>query len=228
MHRLTPILVLLLALPAHAQDSRTTPDVVVTLGDAILQRTPDRAFISAGVETRGPNPKEAQRQNSEAMAAVLARLLASKIPKESIRTLGYDIQQEFDYVQGKQVPRDFLARNSVEVRIDDIARVGEILDAVVQAGANSVSGVRFDLADRSAVEREALRLAVADARARADAAAAGAGRAIDRIVRIEESRGEPILARPFLRTMAEQVSVPAIEPGLIEVHARVALTVALK
>ena len=65
-----------------------------------------------------------------------------------------------------------------------------MLDAVVQAGATSIGGVRFDLKDRAGAEREALRLAVADARARAEAAAAGAGRTIDRVLRIDDTRRE--------------------------------------
>jgi len=86
------------------------------------------------------------------------------------------------------VPREFAARSTIEVRVDEIARLGELLDAAVQGGATSVSGVRFDVKDREAAERDALRLAVADARARAEAGAAGAGRVVDRIVRIEDNR----------------------------------------
>ena len=108
--------------------------------------------------------------------------------KDAIRTLGYDLEQEFDFTQGRRVPREFVARNAIEVRVDEIARVGELLDVVVQGGATSVSGVRFDIQDREKVERDALRLAVVDARSRAEAAAAGAGRAIDRIIKIEDAR----------------------------------------
>src|SRR5207248_4760075 len=97
---------------------------------------------------------------------------------DAIRTIGIDLQQEFDFPQGRRVAREFVARNTIEVRVDDLARVGDVLDVAVQAGAAATSGVRFDLRDRSGAEREALRLAVADARARADAAAAGTGRSI--------------------------------------------------
>ena len=192
MSRLTIALLLLLPMSASAQEAVSPVPVVVTVGQATLTRAPDLAFVTASVETRAANPRDAQRLNAETIAAVLAKLAAARIPKDALRTLGYDIQQQFDYVQGKQVPRGYLARNSVEVKIDDVARVGEMLDVVVQAGANGVGGVRFDIKDRDAAEREALRMAVADARARADAAASGAGRTIDRVLRIEESRdGQP-------------------------------------
>src|SRR5258705_8331993 len=179
MHTLILFGFLLLASPLAAQQRDALPDVVVTSGEATMKRAPDRAFVTVTVETRAKSPREAQRLNAEGMAAVQQRLTEARIPRDAIRTLGYDLQQEFDFAGGKRTPRDFVARNAIEVRVDEIARVGELLDVAVQGGATSVSGVRFDLQDREKVEREALRLAVVDARARAEAAAAGAGRAID-------------------------------------------------
>src|SRR4029077_16422802 len=116
------------------------------------------------------------------------------IAKDAVRTTGYSIQQEFDYTNGRRIPREYLARNGVEIRVDTIDRTGEILDLVVQGGATSVVGIRFDLKDRVAVERDALRHAVEDARARADAMAAGAGRTVDRVLRIDDSRQPRIIA----------------------------------
>jgi len=92
-----------------------------------------------------------------------------------VRTLGYELEQEFDFLQGRRVPREFAARSTIEVRVDEIARLGELLDAAVQGGATSVSGVRFDVKDREAAERDGARLAVAThARVRTGAAGADA------------------------------------------------------
>jgi uncharacterized protein YggE len=227
------IVIAALASAVQAQEP-AVPQVpsVVTVGDAIVSRAPDRVFVVVSVETRAKSPRDAQRMNAEAMTDVQQRLAQARIPREAIRTTGYNLQQEFDFVQGRRVPREFAARNGVEVRLDDVTRTGEILDAVVQSGATSVSGIRFDLQDRAGAEREALRLAVADARARAEAAASGAGRSIDRILRIEDSRDTPIgPPRPmmtFARAGAEAAPQTPVEPGLIEIHARVTLTASLK
>lgn len=206
------------------------PPVIVTAGDAIVRRAPDVALVTLAVETRAKSPRDAQRQNADAMAAVQQRLAQARVPKEAIRTLGYTLEQEFDVVQGRRVPREFVVRNAVDVRADDLSRVGELVDAVVQGGATSIAGVRFDLRDRAAVEREALRLAVVDARSRAEAAAAGAGRALDKILRIDDTRERPIAPlRPMMgiaRT-AEGATTP-VEPGEIEIRARVTLTVSMK
>ena len=77
------------------------------------------------------------------MTAVQARVTGLGIPKDAVRTLGYNIQQEFDYVNGRRVPRGYIARNALEVRVDALERLGELLDAVVQAGATSMSAA-FD------------------------------------------------------------------------------------
>jgi uncharacterized protein len=219
-------------IPAAAQEPSTPPvPSIVTTGEAVVRRAPDRAFLVAAVETRARDPKEAQSQNAKAMSAVQARVGSAGIPKDAVRTLGYNIQQEFDFTNGRRVPRGYVARNAVEVRVDALETLGELLDAVVQAGATAISGVRFDLRDRAAVEREALRLAVADARARAEAAASGVGRNIDRVLRIDDTRRE--VARPVPMTMmareaAQADALTPIEAGEIEIHAQATLTVSIK
>jgi uncharacterized protein len=129
------------------------------------------------------------------------------------------------------VTRGYVARNTVEVRVDAIDRVGEILEATVSSGATSVGGIRFDMKDRGKLEREALRMAVSDARARAEAAAAGAGRSIDRIVRIDEQgvvMPPPIAMGGVLLREAAQAAAPPISSGQIELRAHVTLTAILK
>src|SRR5690606_38613263 len=128
--------------------------------------------------------------------------------------------------------RAYVARNTIEVRVDEITRVGDVLGAAVGSGATSVGSLRFGLKDRDAAEREALRLAVADARARAEAAASGAGVQIARIERIEEHRvSAPEPPRPMMRMTAESVASepgPPITPGTIEIRSMVTLTVAIR
>jgi uncharacterized protein YggE len=115
--------------------------------------------------------------------------------------------------------------------VDDVNKIGDILDRVVGAGATTVSGIRFDVKNRDALERNALRAAVADARARAEAAAAGAGTSIEKVVRIEEQR---MTIRPPTPLMMEMRSAEAVQaktpiaPGEIEIRAMVTLTATLR
>jgi uncharacterized protein len=222
---------------ASAQDVATTtaapgPPVIVTTGEAVLQRAPDRAWVTISAESHARTPEEAQRANTAAMSAVNARLKASAVAADAIQTVGYNLQPEYDYANGKQTLRDYLARNEVQVRVDALDRVGQVIGAAVESGATNVSGIRFDVKDRDAAEREAMSRAVADAVARAQAAAAGARVAVDRVLRIEEQREfVPPQPRP-MAMMARQsadasASVP-IEAGQIEIRARVVVTVGIK
>ena len=221
------------AAPVASAQSTASEPVVVVSGEGLVKAAPDQAWVTLAVESRSKNPQAAQTQNAEAMSAVQQRLVAAGIPKDAIRTLSYDLHLESDWVNGRQVPRGYVARNTIEVRLDDITRVGEIIDLAITSGANSVHGVRFDLKQRDALEREALKQATADARARAEAAAAGAGASIGRVVKIEEpSRGYPIPPPvPMMRAEAAQdgraVATPVVAAE-IEIRATVMLTATLK
>lgn len=223
----------LLTVSAAAQDA--TPmqiPSIVTTGEATVKRAPDQAFVTVAVETRARNPRDAQRANADAMTAVQQKLTEIGIPKDAVRTTGYNVQQEFDYSGGRRTPRDYVARNGIEVRLDAVERVGEVLDVTVAAGATSISGVRFDVKDRAGAEREALRQAVVDARGRAEALAAGAGRTIDRILRIDDAprqfRPVPQMMAARAGAMADAAAPTPIETGMIEIRAEITLTVAIK
>jgi uncharacterized protein YggE len=229
---------LLLAAPgvqatARAQGTSATPaaeqNVIVTAGEGLVTTAPDRAFVSISAETRAKLPKAAQQQNAQAMTAVQERLKAAGISGDAVRTLTLDLQPEFDYNDGKQTLRGYVARNTIEVRVDAIEKVGEVVDAAVTSGATSVSNIRFDLKDRQSVQQRALAEAVADARARAEALAKAAGVSINRIVRIEDQSDSyaPPPPRPMaqFRMAAADAAQTPVAPGQLDIRARVVLTV---
>jgi len=226
-------LVLALAAPLAAQQAPPAPPVIVTTGEGLVKQAPDRAWVSIAAESRARTAQEAQRLNTDAMTAVVEKIKAAGVPADAIQTAGYNLQPEFDYQNGKQTLRGYVARNQVQVRVDVLAKTGEVITAAVATGATNVSGVRFDLKDRDTHEREALRLAVQDARRRADYAARGAGVTIDRVVRIEEQRDMSDGPRPMALRMEMQLAekgpaaVP-LEAGEIEVRSRVTLTVSIR
>lgn len=223
-------MLLMPGLGAHAQQAPQA-DVIVTSGQGVIQATPDRAWITVSAETRGANPREAQRRNAEAMRPVQDALRNARIPADAIRTAGYDLQQEVDFVNNKRVVRGYVARNAIEIRVDDVARLGELLELAVGQGATNVGGLRFDLKDQAKLERDALRLAVADARAKAEAAAAGAGRTLDRVLRVDEGGAAPAPPMPMFRAAAAQMATadaPPISAGQIEIRAQATVTSALK
>jgi hypothetical protein len=225
------VLALATPVPALAQDAQPIP-VIVTTGQGEVKMAPDRAWVAIVAESRSKDPKEAQGLNVAAMTAVMAKLKGMNLGTDAIRTTTYELHPEFDYANGRQTLRGYLARNAIEVRVDEIGRVGDVLGAAIGSGATRVGGLRFGLEDQDAAEREALRLAVQDARARADAAASGAGVQIVRVQRIEEQRMISPPPRPMMRQMATESltadAAPPITPGTIEIRSTVTMTLAIK
>ena len=209
------------------------PPVIVTSGEGVVRLAPDRAWVTIAAEARDRSPQAAQTANAQAMTAFIAQIKAAGVPADAIQTSGYTLQPEFDYANGRQTLRDYVARNAVQVRVDALPKLGEILTAAVGTGATNVSGVRFDLKNREAVERQALTEAVRDARARADAIAAGAGVQIERVIRIDENRQSVVRPTDAFAPRAAMVvggaapQVP-IESGEIEIHAQVTLTAQIR
>jgi uncharacterized protein len=207
----------------------TEPPQLIVTGEGVVKATPDQAWISIGAESRSKISKDAQQRNAEAMTAVLQKIAAFGIPKDAIKTTALDLQMEFDYANGKQTPRGYVARNTVEVRVDDLSTLGDVLDAVVGSGATMIHGLRFDVKQREQIEAAALQSAVKNAMAKSQAIALGANRAFDRVLKIEElsGGGEPV---PMMRqyAMAKADASTPVAAGEIEIRAQVRLTVAIK
>ncbi len=229
---LTATALLLLAAPVAAQPPGPPgPPAVVTNGHGIVERAPDRAVVVIATETRAVKPADAQQQNAAAMTKVQEAVKRAGIPADAVHTVGLSLQEEVEWSNGKRTSRGYLVANSIEVKVDDLTALGGLLDAAVAAGATDVGNVRFDLRDRPAAEREALRLAVADARARADAAAAGAGMRVAGILRIEDGGVEHVRPMPVMAMRANAGPVAAPTPvaaGQIAIEASVTVTAALE
>lgn len=220
----------LVASPATGQNRVGEPScpTVTTAGENIVRVAPDRATLTLTSEARAREPERAREQSAAAMTAVLAKLKALGVAADSMRTLRVELHPEFDFADGERTRRGYVAANTIAVRLDNLSRVGIVIDAAVQAGANVVTGVAFELSDREQRERDALKQAVANARARADAAAIGAGRSIEEIIRIVEQNQSHQPPIPLMMTArAEQASTPII-PGLIEIRAAVTLTACMR
>jgi uncharacterized protein YggE len=236
MTRLLPVVMFLLAAvsPSFAQETALGPATVVTLGEGVVRMPADRAVITLASEVRAPTAAESQDKGNAQMKAVQAAVAALKLTGGQVATTGLMLSPDYVYANNQQTQRGFIARHTITIRFDDVSRAGETVAAAIGAGANNVSGVRFDRRDRRTLEQEALKLAVQDARARADALAAGAGRVVDRIVRIAEEQAASLApgVQPVLRggtvSAAVALSEAPIAQGDVEVRARVVLTATVK
>jgi uncharacterized protein YggE len=219
------------AAPASAQQvTPPSPPVIVTHGEAVVKRAPDQAWVSIAAETRASTAAEAQRLAADAMTAVQTAVSRAGIPGSAIRTTRYSLQPDMEYSGGRSRVRGYIARNQIEVRVDDLSKLSGVLDASGGSGATQISGPRFDVRDRPIVEREALKLAVQDALARARAIASGAGADLGAIVRIDEERQmEGPMPMYRVASAGADATIPTpVSPGDLEIRAQVMLTVAMR
>ena len=195
----------------------------------------DRVTVTLASETRGETAAEAQNRGNVLMKAIQSAVGDLKLAGGQVTTTGLMLSPDYVFANNQRTQRGYIGRHTVTIRSDDPARASDIVAAAIGAGANNVSGIRFDRRDRRTLEQEALKQAVHDARLRADALAAGAGRVVDRIVRIAEEYAATLTSGTSSATFrtavtAESVVVSGtpIAEGEVEIRARVVLTVTVK
>jgi len=200
---------------AESADRRST---ITVPGVGSVRVEPDVADLRLGVISVRPTAAAARAAAASTMQAVLEALVRAGVDRRDLRTSLISLDALRDYSSGSAPTiTGYQLANTVQATIRAIATVGETIDAALAAGATSMDGLEFRLADPTAELAEARRLAVADARARAETLASEAGVALGQVVEIVEGEaptsGPP---RPMaaLRTKAD-VATP-IEAGTSE------------
>ena len=163
------------------------PAVLTVHGMGTVSMAPDQATINFGVSRSSTDIARAQAYVNETLGRVIDGLKAMGVRENDIQTSAINIYRDYDYES--DVPGDvaYMVDNSVSVRISDIDHVGEYIDTVFEAGANTFSGIGFSASDNADEKTRALELAVADAQAKAETLAAAAGMKLGAIRSINDS-----------------------------------------
>jgi uncharacterized protein YggE len=206
----------LLALPQlAAAQSGVPPRTVVMSGHGEVRAAPDTALLSAGVTTEAATASSALSANSTRMQAVLASLKKQGVPEKNIQTANLSVSPQYANTNN-EAPRitGYRAVNQVQVRLEDVRKLGAALDALVAAGANQLNGVSFLIRDDTDLLAKARAEAVADARVKAETFAKAAGVSLGPILSISESGGEA--PRPMLAAAPMMVRAKAVPVALGE------------
>jgi uncharacterized protein len=208
-----------------AQDKSGRPYIRAT-GEATVSAKPDRARLEIGVVTEAGNAQNAAAQNATQTESMVTALRRSLGQTAEIHTSGYSLTPNFRYSKdgGQPTLSGYTASNTVAIVTDDLAKVGKVIDAGTQAGANNVRGLEFQLKDETPVRAQALTEAARKARAAAEAMAAALGLKVVRVLSAEEGR-PPQVIRPMAMAMKAAPSPTPIESGNIQVQASVTVTV---
>ncbi len=219
-----------IAAPASAaeiQIQSSGPVVELSVMEQV-EAEPDLVTVSAGVTTQAPTAVEALRQNSMQMRQVIDRLRSLGVPEQSIQTVGINLNARYDYDRDtqQQIFRGYQASNRVSIELREIEGTGEVLDALVQAGATDLSGPTFTLEDDEAAKAEARRNAMERARSQAMDYARMAGYSDIRLLQVSEAiagRGPMPVAR-MAAMGASGASAPPVQPGLVAAAVTVTVT----
>jgi uncharacterized protein YggE len=212
---------------AHAVEPARTVSVA---GQGKVSVPPDIVFIRTGVTTESSEAQTALAENTAAMNRILALLQELGIAEYDISTTNFSVMPitKREKLNSSTTFVGYRVDNQLRARLADVAQLGEILDALVAAGSNRVSGIEFALDDPGGALDEARKLAIADARARAELYANSAGVRIGSVISISEQGAQVPRPQRIARTMAlDQASAVPIARGTHEVQANVTVVYSL-
>jgi len=226
--RIASLGLLLASLTFGAASAQTLPSPPPQLHlSAIGEVTavPDRAVISVGVQSLAPSAAEAMAQNRERMIKVMAMLTKQGLAARDIQTSSIDLDARYIYKEN-ELPKltGYQAATIVTILVNDTARLGSVLDAVVEAGVNQVNGISFGLKNARGLEDAARLAAVKALKAKADLYASATGYRGVRLLSLSEGGGIPEprpLAMMSMAKMGADASSTPVSGGELTVRIEV-------
>jgi uncharacterized protein len=209
---------------ALADASLPRQDAMISVsGEGAVPAIPDVAVISAGVATVAAMAREAMELNANAMIAVIAAAKSAGIADTDLQTSDLALQPQYSDKTTKSevkiVAYQVISRLTIRVHGRD--RAGGLIDKVVNAGANQLYGLSFEVLEMQDYADRARQAAVADARRKAELYAQAAGVHLGRLVSLSESSAQ-LGPRPMLRAAASN-AIP-VESGELDVKAQISAT----
>ncbi len=225
--KILAVMMLGLASPVMAQEG---PPTLTVQGRGEVAAVPDMATLTLGAQSQGKTAQEALRKTSAATAEILEVLKSADIAETDIQTRDLSLNPIWDNrrYEDNRPPKvvGFNSSNTVVVRVRDLDRLGDILDQVVESGANTFRGLQFGLQDPVPVADAARIEAVSDAQRKAALYAQAAGVELGNVLSISESQDS---VAPVAMRMAEasMAAVP-IASGEVSTRAQVTMVFALQ
>lgn len=217
--------------PVHAQTAGPLAPaegiVIQTTGEVRVK--PDLATVHAGVVSEGKTAAEALSKNTPALARLIEAVKAAGVAQGDLSTSQIALTPRMTQASASSPPQarapkidGYEARTGITVIVRDLAKAGPLIDALVAAGANDMSGISFGLADEDKARDQARDKAAEAARARAEIYAKRLGVKVGELVSIVEAEAEPPV-RPMGDARAYRMAAGAapvqIEPGEVTVSA---------
>lgn len=196
-----------------AAGGASAPRTVSVGGEGRVAVRPDLAYAVFGVDTTNASLAQAQAENNQRMTAVLDKLKARGLQDRDLQTVGFSVSPQYDR-EGR--PNGYRVSNGVRATVRDLTALGPIIEETVAAGATTVRGISFDIANKEDAVRQAREAAVKNARDKADQYARFAGVQLGGPVKIDEQTApsQPAVPQPAAAPAAGRAAdAPPIEAG---------------
>ncbi|WP_308238257.1 SIMPL domain-containing protein [Phenylobacterium sp. J367] len=184
---------------------------------------PDMATITLGVMTEADTAQAAMQANAQKMSAVMAALKRGGIAEKDIQTSNLNLSPRYQYVENLP-PKliGYQTSNQVTVTVHDLKKLGQAVDATVNAGANQVHGISFGLDDPTAAENAARESAVKALAAKADLYARATGHRVVRLVTLSEGASSypvpPPMPMAAMASFRKEAADTSVAPGELKVR----------
>jgi len=214
--------------PAVAPVENGPERTIVVNGHGAVSVPPDLATVWMGVQTTAPTSQEAMDALAEKSNALIATLTGVGIAAEDLQTSGLNLWPQYG-ADGTRI-EGYQASTNVTVKVRDVARVGEVIDAASGFVGNELTlgGISFSAVDPEAVLQDARIAAIDNARIRAEQYADAAGVTVGEVVRIvEASASDPSIFRGMEMAAADEAGSVAVEPGQQELTVDVTVVFAM-
>lgn len=213
-----------------------SPLVISVSADAKVSTPPDVATLTFGMSTgRQPTAKAATDLLAKTMKKVIDATKKAGVDEKDITTENFYLSPEYDYTTSGQIPRGFQATQTLQVKVRDLDKVGDVLTSATSAGANQAGGVVFGIDAMDSVKAKARELAIEKAKEKAKVLASNLGMSLGRMTGFNEDGGGyrgvpmPMMAKAnYDAGTAEAVQNVQIPAGEQEIVSNVTLTYELR
>lgn len=158
---------LLTSLSQGAFSAEPRERLITVSGQGKVAAVPDQAQLRIEVSEEGSRIEAVNQKVRQAVEDVMKTLKTHGVPEKDIQTQAFQVAPKMEWHNGRSSRVGFTVSNQVMVTIKDLKKVGTVLAAVLEAGANNVSGPDFGFQNAKELERKALVMAVEDAKAKA-------------------------------------------------------------
>ncbi|WP_338702447.1 SIMPL domain-containing protein [Streptomyces sp. Q6] len=193
-------------------------------GTGSVSAEPRVAHLKLAVDHLSPTPREAFAQAGAAVSRLRTVLREHGVPDSEVSGSRLSLASEFKGYGGERTFLGYRCEATYTVRTEQLDRLQDLIQDAVEAGANRVDEVRFDVLGKPTMRDEARRRAVAAARRKAEVYAEACGVRLGRVVHIQDVDPESVGLRSHGgRLGGDPESDGVLAPGAVKVEAAVLL-----